>query len=67
MDAFSRYHQIFMDPSDKEKTVFICSTGVYNYKMMSFGLKKDGATYQRLMDQILASQRGRNLEILWLI
>ena len=39
MDAFSGYHQIFMDPSDKEKTAFICTAGVYNYKMMPFGLK----------------------------
>ena len=39
MDTFSGYHQIFTDSSDKEKTIFICSTGVYNYKMMPFGLK----------------------------
>ena len=52
-----------MDPADKEKTTFICTTGVYNYKMMSFGLKNAGATYQRLMDQIFASQRGRNMEV----
>ena len=54
MDAFLRYHQIFMDPSNKEKTAFICTARVYNYKMMSFGLKNIGATYQRLMDQIFA-------------
>lgn len=50
MDAFSGYHQIFTDPADKEKTTFICQAGVYNYKMMCFGLKNAGATYQRLMD-----------------
>ena len=63
MDAFSGYHQIFVDPADKEKTTFICIAGVYNYKMMPFGLKNAGATYQRLMDQIFASQKGRNLEV----
>ena len=28
-----------------------------------FGLKNTGATYQHLMDQIFASQRGINLEV----
>ena len=52
MDAFSGYHQNFMDPTDKEKTAFICSAGVFNYIMMYFGLKNEGATYQRLMDRL---------------
>jgi reverse transcriptase-like protein len=38
MDAFSGYNQIFMDPTDKKKTTFICSAGVFNYIMMPFGL-----------------------------
>ena len=63
MDAFSGYHQIFMDPADKEKTAFICLTGVFNYIMMPFGLKNARATYQRLMDKIFKDQRGRNLEV----
>ena len=63
MDAFSGYHQNFMDPTDKEKTAFICSAGVFNYIMMPFGLKNTGATYQRLMDKIFKDQRGRNLEV----
>ena len=52
-----------MDSCDKEKTTFICLVGVYNYKMISFSLKNAGATYQHLMDQIFANQRGRNLEV----
>lgn len=62
MDAFSGYHRIHMYPPDKEKTAFITSCGVYNYIMMSFGLKNVGATYQRMMDQVFETQRGRNLE-----
>ena len=38
MEAFSGHHQILMDPTDKEKTAFICSVGVLNYIMMPFGL-----------------------------
>ena len=52
VDAFSGYHQIFMDLADKEKTALICSAGVFNYIMMYFGLKNEGATYQRLMDRL---------------
>ena len=63
MDAFSGYHQIFIDPTNKEKMAFICSTGVFNYVMMPFGLMNAGATYQRLMDKIFKNQRGRNFEV----
>ena len=47
MDGFSRYNQILMAPEDIEKTVFITKWGTYYYKVMPFGLKNAGATYQR--------------------
>ena len=46
MDAFSGYNQIMMHPDDREKTAFITDRGIYCYKVMSFGLKNAGATYQ---------------------
>ena len=46
MDAFSRYNQILMHPDDQEKTAFITERGIYCYKVMPFGLKNAGATYQ---------------------
>ncbi|XP_056685557.1 uncharacterized protein [Spinacia oleracea] len=63
MDAFSGYHQIFMDSNDRAKTTFITSGGVYNYIMMPLGLKNAGATYQRLVDHVFADQKGRNVEV----
>ena len=49
MDAFSGYNQISMDPGDQEKTSFVTAQGTYSYRVMPFGLKNAGATYQRLI------------------
>ena len=38
LDSFSGYHQIAMDPRDKEKTAFTCHRGFYQFKVMPFGL-----------------------------
>lgn len=35
----------------------------YYYEVILFGFKNAGATYQRLMDMVLSSQIGRNLEV----
>jgi hypothetical protein len=52
MDAFSEYNQILMHPQDREKTAFITDRGLYCYKVMPFGLKNAGATYQRLVNKM---------------
>ncbi|XP_010506994.1 PREDICTED: uncharacterized protein LOC104783548 [Camelina sativa] len=49
MDAFSGYNQILVNSDVQEKTAFITDRGTYCYKVMPFGLKNDGATYQRLV------------------
>uniref|UniRef100_A0A2N9GKA7 Integrase catalytic domain-containing protein n=1 Tax=Fagus sylvatica TaxID=28930 RepID=A0A2N9GKA7_FAGSY len=63
MDAFSEYNQIMMDDIDQEKTSFITSKGLFCYKVMPFGLKNVGATYQRLMNKMFHHQIGRNVEV----
>nr|KYP68807.1 Retrovirus-related Pol polyprotein from transposon 17.6 [Cajanus cajan] len=62
MDAYSGYNQIRMHPADEDKTAFIADQANYCYKVMPFGLKNAGATYQRLMDKVLVNQLGRNVE-----
>ena len=52
MDAFFGYNQISMDPSDQEKTSFVTGQGTYCYRVMPFGLKNAGATYQRLVNKM---------------
>ncbi|WJX29971.1 hypothetical protein P8452_18558 [Trifolium repens] len=46
MDGFSGDNQIKMAPEDMEKTTFITPWGTFCYKVMPFGLKNTGATYQ---------------------
>ena len=46
LDAFQGYHQIPLALEDQEKTVFVTPTGNYHYKVMPFGLKNAGSTYQ---------------------
>ena len=41
-----------MHEADQEKTLFIISQGLFYYKVMPFGLKNAGATYQRLMNKM---------------
>nr|XP_025647386.1 uncharacterized protein LOC112742363 [Arachis hypogaea] len=63
MDAYYGYNQIQNHPSDQNKTTFITEYGNYCYKVMPFGLKNAGTTYQRLMEKVFAKQIGRNIEV----
>ncbi|XP_024013058.1 uncharacterized protein LOC112087264 [Eutrema salsugineum] len=63
MEAFSGYNQILMHPDDREKTAFITDRGIYCYKVMPFGLKNAGATYQRLVNKMFADQLGKTMEV----
>ena len=63
MDAFSGYNQILMNEDDQEKTLFVTSQGSYCYKVMPFGLKNVGVTYQRLVNRLFSHQIGRNAEV----
>ena len=63
LDAFQGYHQISLAPEDQEKTVFVTPTGNYHYKVMPFGLKNTGSTYQRMMTMMFEPQMGKNIEV----
>ena len=63
MDAYSGYNQIPMYRRDEEHTAFITDRGLYCYKVMPFGLKNAGATYQRLVNKIFADLLGVSMEV----
>ena len=63
MDAFSGYNQISMDPDDQEKISLVTAQGTYCYRVMSFGLKNAGATYQRLVNRMFQKHIGTTMEV----
>ena len=63
MDGFSGYKQINMAPEDMEKATFITLQGTFCYKVMSFGLKNAGATYQRAMVALFHDMMHKEIEV----
>ena len=63
IDAYSGYNQIPMHRLDEEKMAFITPMANYCYKVMPFGLKNAGATYQRLMNKVFAEFIGNLMEV----
>ena len=53
LDFRSGYWQISMDPSLTEKTAFLSHAGLYEFKVMAFGLCNAPSCFQRLMECVL--------------
>ncbi len=63
MDGFSSYNQIKMSIEDHEKTAFTTPWGTFYYKVMPFGLKNVGATYQRAMTALFHDMINKEMEV----
>ena len=63
MDGFSGYNQIRMALEDMEKIIFLTMWGTFSYKVMPFGLKNTGATYQRAMVTLFHDMMHKKIEV----
>jgi hypothetical protein len=65
MDGNAGYNQIFVAPEDIHKTAFRVpgAVGLFEYVVMTFGLKNAGATYRRAMNHIFHDLIGNLVEI----
>ena len=57
MDLASGYWQVAMSPEAKCKAAFVTNEGLFQFRVMPFGLCNVPATFKRLMDHVLCGMR----------
>ena len=57
MDLASGYWQVAMSPAAKRKAAFVTNEGLFQFRVMPFGLCNAPATLERLMDRVLCGMR----------
>ena len=57
MDLASGYWQVAMSPEAKRKAAFVTNEGLFQFRVMPFGLCNAPAMFERLMDRVLCGMR----------
>ena len=57
IDLVSGYWQVAMSPEAKRKAAFVTNEGLFQFRVMPFGLCNAPATFERLMDRVLCGMR----------
>ncbi|MCG8034214.1 MAG: retroviral-like aspartic protease family protein, partial [Candidatus Thiodiazotropha taylori] len=55
IDCQSGYWQVKVNPEDACKTAFTCSSGLFEFRVMPFGLCNGPPTFQRLVEHVLSN------------
>jgi hypothetical protein len=53
LDLAAGYWQVEVDPNDRPKTAFTTGTGLFQFRVMPFGLCNAPSTFERLMENVL--------------
>ena len=65
LDLLSGYWQVQIQESDRPKTAFCTPNGLYQFRVMLFGLCNAPGTLQRLMDLVLSGSSGPTVWYTW--
>ncbi len=57
-DLLKGYWQVPLTERAQEICAFIVPSGLFSYKVMSFGLRNAPATFQHLMNRVISGLRG---------
>ena len=57
MDLASGYWHVAMSPDAQKKAAFVTNEGLFQFRVMPFGLCNAPATFERLMDRVLCGMR----------
>ena len=59
IDLQSAYYQVRLKPDDVPKTAFTTPMGLYEFKVLCFGLTNDPGTFQNIMNDVLRDVIGK--------